>query len=100
MKQYFSQLYTNYLNFFIKIVVEFWPPDEQFNLKVYLIIYVAILKDLTSPRYSLDGAGGVFVPAAPINCKLCLEDATADKVTVISGCGCSFCTKVSEILCF
>ncbi|XP_037294810.1 probable E3 ubiquitin-protein ligase RNF144A isoform X2 [Manduca sexta] len=44
-------------------------------------------------RYSLDGAGGGFVPAAPINCKLCLEDATADKVTVISGCGCSFCTK-------
>ncbi|KAL0871688.1 hypothetical protein ABMA27_004204 [Loxostege sticticalis] len=46
-------------------------------------------------RYSLDGAGGGFVPAAPINCKLCLEDATADKVTLISGCGCSFCTKVS-----
>ncbi|KAL0822287.1 hypothetical protein ABMA28_004398 [Loxostege sticticalis] len=44
-------------------------------------------------RYSLDGAGGGFVPAAPINCKLCLEDATADKVTLISGCGCSFCTK-------
>ncbi|XP_053606229.1 uncharacterized protein LOC128672826 [Plodia interpunctella] len=44
-------------------------------------------------RYSLDGAGGGFVPAAPINCKLCLEDATADKVTVISGCGCQFCTK-------
>ncbi|CAK1585941.1 unnamed protein product [Parnassius mnemosyne] len=44
-------------------------------------------------RYSLDGAGGVFVPAAPVNCKLCLEDATPDKVTVISGCGCSFCTK-------
>lgn len=46
-------------------------------------------------RYSLDGAGGGFVPTAPINCKLCLEDATADKVTLISGCGCSFCTKVS-----
>ncbi|XP_045495883.1 uncharacterized protein LOC123694479 [Colias croceus] len=43
-------------------------------------------------RYSLDGAGG-FVPAAPINCKLCLDDATADNVTVISGCGCAFCTK-------
>ncbi|XP_050666385.1 probable E3 ubiquitin-protein ligase RNF144A isoform X2 [Leptidea sinapis] len=44
-------------------------------------------------RYSLDGAGGVFVPAAPINCKLCLDDATPDSVTVISGCGCIFCTK-------
>lgn len=44
-------------------------------------------------RYSLDGAGSGFVPAAPINCKLCLEDATVDKVTLISGCGCSFCTK-------
>ncbi|CAK1544902.1 unnamed protein product [Leptosia nina] len=44
-------------------------------------------------RYSLDGAGGGFIPAAPINCKLCLEDATPDKVTVISGCGCAFCTK-------
>ncbi|XP_047517343.1 uncharacterized protein LOC125057600 isoform X1 [Pieris napi] len=44
-------------------------------------------------RYSLDGAGGGFVAAAPINCMLCLEDATPDKVTVIAGCGCSFCTK-------
>ncbi|XP_046968510.1 probable E3 ubiquitin-protein ligase RNF144A isoform X2 [Vanessa cardui] len=44
-------------------------------------------------RYSLDGAGGGFVPAAPINCKLCLEDATPDKITVISGCGCTFCTR-------
>ncbi|XP_039755474.1 uncharacterized protein LOC120630342 isoform X1 [Pararge aegeria] len=44
-------------------------------------------------RYSLDGAGGGFVATAPINCKLCLEDATSDKTTVISGCGCSFCTR-------
>ncbi|XP_063363118.1 E3 ubiquitin-protein ligase lubel isoform X1 [Cydia amplana] len=44
-------------------------------------------------RYSLDGAGGGFVPAAPVNCKLCLEDAAPDKVTVIGGCGCAYCTK-------
>ncbi|KAJ2943591.1 hypothetical protein O0L34_g16700 [Tuta absoluta] len=46
-------------------------------------------------RYSLDNAGGGFVPAAPVNCKLCLEDTPPDKVTVIAGCGCAFCTKVS-----
>ncbi|XP_026327907.1 uncharacterized protein LOC113236124 isoform X2 [Hyposmocoma kahamanoa] len=28
-----------------------------------------------------------------VSCKLCLEDAPPDKVTVISGCGCAFCTK-------
>ncbi|XP_041986481.1 uncharacterized protein LOC121738478 [Aricia agestis] len=44
-------------------------------------------------RYSLDGQGGGFVPAAPVNCKLCLEDTPPDKLTVISGCGCIFCTK-------
>ncbi|KAG7295820.1 hypothetical protein JYU34_020893 [Plutella xylostella] len=44
-------------------------------------------------RYSLDGAGGGFVPAAPVNCKLCLEDTPPSKVTIIGGCGCAFCTK-------
>lgn len=44
-------------------------------------------------RYSLDGAGGGFIPALPVNCKLCLEDTPPDKVTLISVCGCMFCTK-------
>ncbi|GBP24178.1 hypothetical protein EVAR_10402_1 [Eumeta japonica] len=48
-------------------------------------------------RYSLDGVAG-FVPAAPILCKLCLEDTPPDKITVITDCGCSFCTKHNESL--
>ncbi|KOB70608.1 putative ubiquitin conjugating enzyme 7 interacting protein, partial [Operophtera brumata] len=46
-------------------------------------------------RYSLDGAAGGFVPAAPVHCKLCLEEHSVEKVTVLAGCGCMFCTRVS-----
>lgn len=51
----------------------------------------------TGSRYSLAPTGG-FVPVGahdpPLLCKLCLEDAPTTDTTVISHCGCVFCTKV------
>jgi hypothetical protein len=60
----------------------------------------------SSSRYSLNTAGGGFVPCSAsgvlpeqnILCKLCLGEVPLSKTSDIVQCGCNFCKDVSKIL--
>lgn len=64
----------------------------------------SLLSMASSSRYSLNTAGGGFVPCSPsgsqpeqiILCKLCLGEVPFSKTTDIVQCGCVFCTDVSK----
>jgi hypothetical protein len=63
----------------------------------------SLLSMASSSRYSLNTAGGGFVPCSPgagqqeqfVLCKLCLGEVPISKTTEIIQCGCSFCKDVS-----
>ena len=66
----------------------------------------SLLSMASSSRYSLNSAGGGFVPCSAggslpeqsILCKLCLGEVPISKTFEIAQCGCSFCKDVSKML--
>lgn len=64
----------------------------------------SLLSMASSSRYSLNTAGGGFVPCSPggrqseqfILCKLCLGEVPFSKTAEILLCGCAFCKDVSK----
>jgi hypothetical protein len=65
----------------------------------------SLLSMASSSRYSLNTAGGGFVPCNPggsqpdqtLLCKLCLVDVTVSMAYEINQCGCAFCKDVSKL---
>lgn len=66
----------------------------------------SLLSMASSSRYSLNSAGGGFVPCSAsgslpeqsVLCKLCLGDVPLSKTSEIVHCGCFFCKDVSKML--
>jgi hypothetical protein len=64
----------------------------------------SLLSMASSSRYSLNTAGGGFVPCSPggsqpeqfLLCKLCLGEVPFSKTSEIIQCGCAFCKDVSK----
>jgi hypothetical protein len=66
----------------------------------------SLLSMASSSRYSLNTAGGGFVPCGPgvnqpdqsfLLCKLCLGDVPSSMAYEINQCGCTFCKDVSTL---
>jgi hypothetical protein len=65
----------------------------------------SLLSMASSSRYSLNTAGGGFVPCSPggnqpdqsLLCKLCLGDVPSSMAYEINQCGCAFCKDVSKL---
>lgn len=65
----------------------------------------SLLSMASSSRYSLNTAGGGFVPCSPggnqpdqnLLCKLCLGDVPSSMAYEINQCGCTFCKDVSKV---
>jgi E3 ubiquitin-protein ligase RNF144 len=66
----------------------------------------SLLSMASSSRYSLNTAGGGFVPCNAsgslpeqnVLCKLCLGEVPVSKTSEIVQCGCTFCKDVSKVL--